>query len=628
MAEKRLYGTWQSPVTPQRMGDAVRLNDVQWDTDGTTLVWHERRPDGGVLIAQTNADAPRDLTDSSLSVSGRVGYGGGEFTVGQGQVVFVANGRLYTMPLSDGQPKPLTPQYGGAAAPTISADGRWVAYVHTYEGSDAVLVVDAEGTRLPQKLASGSDFVIQPAWHPQGTHLAYVAWNFPHMPWNTTELRLITLAYDKQGNPYNAIEETLVSGDDVAVFQPLFSPDGRYLAYVSDATGWGHVYLYDLADGTHEQLTSGESEHGTPNWVQGQRMLSWAGDGRALYYTRNERGFCSVWRFDLHTRSHSRVDGLADYTFVRQIAVSGKGERLALIASHSTRPARLVVVSRGEGTRVVRRTSTERIKPGDLASAEAIEWTSFDGETAHGLYYAPRNPACEGIGKPPLLVYVHGGPTSQRYADYDDIVQFFATRGYAVLQVNHRGSTGYGKAYMNKQRHTWGVHDVEDSRTGALHLVEKGLADGEKLVIMGGSAGGFTVLMMLTQYPGVFRAGVNLYGVANQFTIALDASFKFESRYFEWLLGPITENKARWRASSPVFDAHKIRDAIIIFQGADDEVVPKSQSDEIVAALRRNGVTHEYHVYEGEGHGFGKAATLRDMYTRIERFLLQHVIYA
>lgn len=623
---RQAYGTWSSLLSPKMMSGSTRLNDVQWDANGETIIWSERRAGLGILSAQAFPDSHRDLTDGATPVSARVGYGGGEFTAGDDFVVFCSSGRLYRHALSDGLPQPITPVMGACASPTLSNDGRWIAYVNSYEEQDRVLVVDSAGTLLPRILASGTDFVMQPSWHPQGTHLAYIAWNHPNMAWNGSQLRLVTLAYDKGGVPYNAIEETLIGDEHTAIFQPSFSPDGRYLAYISDASGWGHLYLYDLAEGTHQQLTHGETEHSTPAWVQGLRQYGWTGDSRSLYYIRNDKGFMSVWRYDLLTQAHSRLDPLRDYTSFKQISVSAKGEHIALIAGASHIPSRIITYSASAGVRVVRRATMERLAPNKLAIAEAITWDGHDGETVHGLYYPPTHPNYEGIGTPPLVVLVHGGPTSQRNADYDEQVQFFATRGYAVLQVNHRGSTGYGKAYMNKHRHHWGVYDVEDARTGALHLVHQGLADRHKLIIMGSSAGGYTVLQTLVDYPNVFKVGVNSYGVANQFTLALD-THKFEARYSDWLLGELPESADRWRDRSPLFGAHKIRDAMIIFQGLDDAVVPPSQSEAIVAALRKNGVPHEYYTYAGEGHGFSKPETIEAVYTKLERFLLQYVLY-
>ncbi len=225
------------------------------------------------------------------------------------------------------------------------------------------------------------------------------------------------------------------------------------------------------------------------------------------------------------------------------------------------------------------------------------------------------------------MVLVHGGPTGQRGASFDAQAQFFASRGWGVLQVNYRGSAGYGREYREQLRGNWGIHDVRDAVSGARHLVAEKMADVHKLVIMGGSAGGFTVLKALEDYPGFFKAGVCLYGVANQFTLVAD-THKFEERYSDSLLGPLPEAAEIYRERSPLFFADKIEDPVAVFQGEEDKVVPRSQSDEIVDALRRNGVPHEYHLYPGEGHGFRQAETIEKFYQAVEKFLTQYVIYA
>ena len=250
-----------------------------------------------------------------------------------------------------------------------------------------------------------------------------------------------------------------------------------------------------------------------------------------------------------------------------------------------------------------------------------------DGGEVHGLYYPPVRQDEMPAGLPPLIVNVHGGPTSQRSAGYYSDAQFFTTRGYAVLLVNHRGSTGYGKAYMNMHRGNWGVYDVIDSISGVKRLAKDGLIDESKAVIMGGSAGGFTVLQSLVDYPGFYKAGICSYGVSNQFGLLMD-THKFEERYTFWLLGELPEAADLYRERSPVFHADKIVDPIIVFQGTDDIVVPQDQSEGIVASLKRRGIPHEYHLFEGEGHGWRKPETIETYYSRIDRFLLQHVIYA
>jgi dipeptidyl aminopeptidase/acylaminoacyl peptidase len=250
----------------------------------------------------------------------------------------------------------------------------------------------------------------------------------------------------------------------------------------------------------------------------------------------------------------------------------------------------------------------------------------MDGRDVHGLYYGPQSDAFQGIGAPPLMVLVHGGPTSQQMASFDGRTQYFTSRGWAVLQVNYRGSTGYGRAYREMLKGNWGIYDVQDSVSGAKYLISEGQVDPEKVVIMGGSAGGFTVLKALQDYPGFFKAGVCLYGVANQFTLIAD-THKFEQRYSDSLLGPLPEAADVYRQRSPIFYADRIKDPIAIFQGEDDQVVPQNQSDEIVAALQRKDIPHEYHLYPGEGHGFRKEETIEEFYTAVEKFLRQYVIF-
>jgi dipeptidyl aminopeptidase/acylaminoacyl peptidase len=298
------------------------------------------------------------------------------------------------------------------------------------------------------------------------------------------------------------------------------------------------------------------------------------------------------------------------------------------VGSSPTIPGRIVLYdAERDRSRILARSEGEMTPPDALASCEAISWRSTGDEMAHGLFYPPANPRFTGPGKPPLVVIVHGGPTSQVKAGWSPDAQFLATRGFAVLYVNYRGGTGYGREYMLKLRGAWGVCDVEDSIGGARHLADAGRVDAGKLVIMGGSAGGFTVLQAMTSHPRAFAAGICLYGVADQFHLAA-MTHKFESRYLDTLLGPLPEAAALYRERSPVLHADRIERPLAIFQGAEDRVVPKEQSEMIVAALRRRGVPHEYHLYEGEGHGWRKQETIEHYYAAVEAFLRKHVVFA
>ncbi|GAB4519969.1 MAG: prolyl oligopeptidase family serine peptidase [Anaerolineae bacterium] len=623
-----LFGTWKSPLSPQAIGESLRFNDVQWDTLSETLVWSESRDGRGILMAQAGVDAPLELTDSSLSVKGRVGYGGGDFTVHNG-IVYFAAGRLYRVSVQGGAPRPITPAFGSVAAPTVSPDGRWLVYASHYSGRDGLALVDTEGATWPRQFIFGNDFIMQPAWHPAATHLAYIVWDHPSMPWDGTELRLATLEFDRDGVPH--VESvTIIAGDpNTSIFQPAFSPDGRYLSYISDAPGYWQIFLYDLDTQTHTMLTDVPAEHGRPAWLQGMRTMAWESSSQGIVFLRNTRGYHTLHHLDLASGSETTIDALEPYTALEQISVSPEG-RVAVLASAPTLTPRILSYGQAEGVRIHRRSSAETIQPSQLVNAEPVEWIGEDGEPVYGLLYLPQrdraNQRDNATNRPPLIVLIHGGPSSQKTADYKAEDQFFATRGYAVLYVNHRGSTGYGKAYKDKLRGNWGVVDVQDAVSGAAYLAEQGLVDPDKRVIMGGSAGGYTVLQALVMHPGFFKAGVCRYGISNQFML-YDETHKFEARYNDSLIGTPMENPDVYRARSPLFHAEKITDALAIFQGADDNVVPKNQSDDLVAVLRARGVPHLYKVYEGEGHGFRKPETLADYYETVLKFLKQVVIY-
>jgi dipeptidyl aminopeptidase/acylaminoacyl peptidase len=630
----RPYGLWESPLSPANISKDLRLSDVAWDSDGT-LIWLERRPDRAALVLQpADGQAPRDL-NSEYSAAGRLGYGGGDFGVGAGWVYFVeaSCGRIYRQLTVGGAPaQPITPAFGACACPTPSPDGRWLLFLRSYEERDSLEIVDAEGQQWPQKLVAGDDFYMQPVWHPDSRRIAWIAWNHPNMPWDGAELWLGMLEITAKGLPLLTDRVKIAGDKQTSVFQPQFSPDGRYLAYISDADGWQQLYLYDLASGEHRQLTHQLAEHGLPAWIQGLRTYGFDPGGRRIYVLRNQNHLVSLWQIDLETGDEQRLRVGEGYTHLQQIAVSPHG--IALIASGSQTPPRALTLplpanrrAQPQAARIIRRSSSEEFAPAYYSQPQITQWRSKDGSPVYGLYYPPHHPAYESQGLPPLIVKVHGGPTSQAMASFNNDVQFFTSRGYGVLEVNFRGSTGFGRAYRELLKGNWGVYDVEDAISGAQYLVKEGRADGQRLVILGGSSGGYTVLKALVDNPGFFKAGVCLYGITNQFTLALE-THKFEKHYADSLLGALPEAAAVYRERSPIFFAERIRDPLALFQGEEDTVVPRAQSDALAEALRHRGVPHIYHVYPGEGHGFRKPETLAHYYREVERFLLQYVIFA
>ncbi|MEC7556154.1 MAG: prolyl oligopeptidase family serine peptidase [Planctomycetota bacterium] len=624
---KRQYGRWPSPLTPALVAAGRRLDGVAIDSDGEQLVWLEGRSGQGVLVADDGSgNAQRDVT-SQHSVRAEVGYGGGDFTVHDGDAYFIAHrtGRLFRQPIARGIANPITPAFGHASSPAVSPDGEFVAYVHTDEDVDRIAVVDTQGHHWPAILASGHDFYMQPRISPDGSRVAYVAWNHPNMPWDGTTLYVADL--DRSGPlPVADTPQAIAGGDDIAIFQPEFSTDNSRLFFVSDETGWGRLASHDLTTGSTDWLTPDGLELGTPAWAQDMRTYAVCGDGQTIAAVISQNGFLSVVRIDLASGEQLTVEPLAQLTDISRIVAAPVGTRIAVIGSSAVQTPRIICCDLDDDTtRVVARSTSETLSIDGLSEPAAISWDSAAGETAHGLFYPPASESFEGTGLPPVIAMIHGGPTSQSRAGWKADVQYFTTRGWAVLQVNYRGSTGYGREYMLKLRGNWGICDVEDSISGIRHLVDSGQIDPDRKVIMGGSAGGFTVLQVMAHHPEEFTAGVNLYGVANQFHLASD-THKFESRYTDTMIGPLPETAAVYHERSPGFHAEKIRRPIAVFQGDIDRVVPRQQSDDVVAALERSGTPHVYHLYEGEGHGWRKQETIDHFYRAVEAFLDQHVL--
>jgi dipeptidyl aminopeptidase/acylaminoacyl peptidase len=410
---------------------------------------------------------------------------------------------------------------------------------------------------------------------------------------------------------------------DVPVFQPEFSADGRYLAFLANDGEWDTLYALDLSTGERRALVK-DVPLMDPAWVQGMRLFAWSADSARIFYLKNNVGWRTLWVVDVASGESRQID-FAPYTWISQIAISPVNDRLALIASSSKITPRLVILENGQQY-IERRSSSDSLHPDDLPEPRPISWPAPDGTIVHGLFFPPTSRTYTSDGLPPAIVHIHGGPTAARASSYNGVAAYFATRGYGFLEVNYRGSTGYGRSYMLMLRKKWGLYDTEDAAGAAKALADQGLADPKRLVIMGGSSGGYTVLNALIHFPGVYKAGINAYGVANLFDIIV-GTHKFELHYNDSLVGVLPEAAERYKAWSPVFHTDQIKDPMAVFQGADDKVVPPEHSESIVAALRANHVPHIYKVYQGEGHGFRLTENVIDFYESIEKFLKQYVVF-
>jgi len=439
------------------------------------------------------------------------------------------------------------------------------------------------------------------------------------MPWDGS--RLVAVEFDSDIE--TPVSLWFVDGSaEVATFQPAFSPDGRYLAYLRNRGEWDELVVLDLTNGERRELVKDRSML-PPAWVQGMRTIAWSPSSDALYFLENQEAQTRLNRVELGSGEITSLP-TEQFTHIEQISVSPEGE-VALIGQSPELPAEIWRL-KSSALQLVASNQPNLAGTGWAPQPQPVSWQSSDGATVFGTYYAPTNPHCSAEGLPPLIVYVHGGPTSQATVGFSLDRLFFTSRGYAFLEVNYRGSTGFGRSYREALRHNWGRLDMQDTVEGAQAMVALGLADPHKLVVKGGSAGGFTVLNALIHYPGMFKAGLCSYGVSNLFTLAMD-THKFEAHYNDFLIGQLPEAAERFQEWSPEYHADQIRDPLAIFQGSADKVVPPEQSERIVERLRANRVPHVYRLYEGEGHGFRKAETLVDYYQTAERFLREHVIF-
>ncbi len=532
-------------------------------------------------------------------------YGGGSYVVRGGTMWFAHFDDQRVYRLDGGEPDPVTadppaPRAHRYADLEISHDGTTVwAVRERHEDGDVVnelVSFPADGSAPTQVRAGGHDFYSSPRLRADDRRLAWLAWDAPAMPWDGTELWEAPVAAD--GSLGQA--RRVAGGPGEAVYQPGWGPGGL-LHFVSDPTGWWNLYRQE-ADGTVTALAPAEREFGLPAWMFASATYGWLGDGR-LACMFKERGFDRL--AVLENGGLRVVEGVPRHLGYR---LAPAGSRVWVVAGDADLPASVAAVDPDTGAvEVVRRSTTLELDPGYLSEPEPIEFPTTGGEVAHAFFYPPRNrdvtaPAGD---LPPLLVLSHGGPTAAATPDADFGYAFWTSRGFALVDVNYRGSTGYGRAYRDALHGNWGVADVDDCVNAALHLAAAGRVDPDRMAIRGGSAGGYTTLGALA-WRDVFGAGASYFGVGD-LTTFVHHTHKFEARYLDSLVGPWPEAEELYRERSPLWEADRISCPVLVLQGLEDAIVPAAQAEAIVAALDRNRVPHAYIPFEGEQHGFRRA---------------------
>ncbi len=603
----------RSILEPTFSRDASSLYFALQDGGSTCIA----RLDVGSGLVETITTTPEP--------SAGVLYGGGLFAVSDSALVYAArDGRVHRLDLGTGDQAPVTPVMGAVGAPVLSPCGRFLAFVADRDDEAAVFLADLQGTdlvRMPGCLAFSCD----PVFGADGSWLAFQTWHGDQMPWVHSELRIVRfrtpLGQCEQLHQALPAEVTTVAAAEAHLAFPIAHPDPRKALFVSDESGTRAPWVLDLDSGERHAVARLEGEIGSPNWVQRMMPMALEQDGESLLAISRHEGVATLLRVELASgqasvlpsacRSISSMCAARDRNGVQRLAYVG--------SSPASRPTLWMreLGERGEPTAESARVSAAvgLWSSTRLAGAELVRW-----ETAGGTQISGVLTRLAEVDRTPLVVLIHGGPTSCAELGWDPLAQFFATRGYACLAVNHRGSTQRGRAFQDLLRGAWGMVDVEDARTGAQAMVDRGIADPSRLVVMGGSSGGYTALMCLATDPDFWAAGVAMYPLADLYDAA-KATHRFERPYQSWLVGPLPQAAATWRARSPIQHVSRVRAPVLLFHGTDDKAVPYQQSVDFAQAISRQGGVAQLTTYEGEGHGFRQPAHRRDMLDRIEAFL-------
>jgi len=637
------YGSWTTPITSELVVRAAAVLGAV-AVDGDSVWWSELRPEEGgrTQVVHKLGDGPAvDLLPAGFNARTAVHeYGGGAWWV-RGHSLWFANWedqRLYRL-TGRAMPVPVVaepdaPRGDRWADGEVDASGRWIVVVREHHAGPSaaevvneLVVVDGNGELEPRALVSGPDFVSNSRLSPDGARLCWLRWSHPDMPWDGTELMVASVEWTATGpqldspvavagRPHRAPGGT---GDGESVFQPRWHPDGS-LWFVSDRTGWGNLYRWvpDEAGGEVEPRVQMEAEIGAPQWVFGQSRYAFLDDGRVVFAYQSdgldhlavEAPDGSAGDLDVPYTAIASVEAVADcVVFIGASAVAEPAVVRVPLLPAGDEPGG----ARAGAPEIIRPPRDLGLDPSWFSVPEAIDFPTSGGRTAHALFYPPTNPDAAGReaggDRPPLLVFIHGGPTGAARPMLQLGIQYWTSRGFAVVDVNYGGSSGYGREYLRQLDDNWGIIDLDDCVAAARWLADQGRVDPDRLAIRGGSAGGYTTLAALA-FRDTFAAGASHFGVADLEALATE-THKFESRYLDGLIGPYPERRDLYVERSPIHHVEGIDRPLIVLQGLEDEVVPPNQAEMIVDALRRKGVPVAYLTFEGEQHGFRQAANIR-----------------
>ena len=604
-------GSWKSPITSDLIvSETIGLGAIT--LDGDDIYWLEGRPaekGRNVLVKYSNQGGITEVNPASFNVRTRVHeYGGGAFLVVDGTVFFsnFTDQCIYKQ-AHNSQPKLLAKEAKKCYADFIfyQQRNRLICVCEDHSNSDqeaenTLVSIDLNSGEV-QNLVSGNNFYSSPRLSPDNSQISWLSWNHPNMPWDSTQLWIADINNDGSISNSNCI----AGGKEESICQPEWSPDGS-LYFSSDRTGWWNFYRY-LTDGTIESVYEMEAEFGYPHWVFGISTYGFDSESRLICtYSQNGRWYLAS--LDTKTKQLQVID--SPYTSISSLQV--KAGQAVFIGGSPTQATSVVKLDLNSGkTDILRRASELKLDSGYLSIPEAIAFPTENNLTAYGWFYPPTNKDYNvpQNSLPPLLVKSHGGPTASASATLNLRIQYWTSRGFAYVDVNYGGSTGYGREYRQRLDKQWGIVDVDDCVNAAKYLAEQGKVDGEKLAIAGSSAGGYTTLAALT-FRDVFKAGASYYGVSDLEVLAKD-THKFESRYLDRLIGSYPEEKEIYIERSPIHFIERLSCPIIFFQGLEDKVVPPNQAEMMFEALKAKGLPVAYVPFPEEQHGFRSAANIK-----------------
>jgi dipeptidyl aminopeptidase/acylaminoacyl peptidase len=609
--------TISKPFPAALWGGGRTLGDPRLSPDGSQVSFVAVYPHGAELVVTTIDGGPEVWLPVSPRISRATATNGGVhgwIPDGSGIVYIGKDGHIHLHDFESGSTNTLTKEPGELSALAVAPNGTSVAYVVELKDvkvttTDGISDTVAHGETV--RLSTDADFAFDPVWSPDSEFVAWHEWDVPNMPWDGG--RIVVRSADAS----DAVR-TIAGDENVSVQQPRFSPDGKYIAYLSDESGWLNVWIADAKTFDKARpLIAEEFEHAEPSWGPGARSYTWTRGGDGIAYCRNEAGFGRLCAFDVASGT-GRAQPQSDFV----LSLDACGKTMIGIRSGATRGNQLDVFS-PEGARTLAFTMPKGLAESGVVP-EVVEWKSGDGATIHGRLY--RAPSSQGDFKP-LIVWVHGGPTHQSMATSMGRWNYFLQRGWSILVPDYRGSTGWGRAYQQEMREQWGEVDVADVTSGIDAAFANGWGSAQATALVGGSAGGLTVLLSMIERPELAKAGVVMYPVVDLISAATE-SWRFEAHYMETLAGPLEANRETYIARSPLERAEKIAAPLLVLHGDSDIVVPVQTSKMLVERIERNDGTVELQVYEGEGHGWRRPETRIDELERMERFINHYVLGA